>query len=79
MRGFETGNIRGNEAKGAGLEFWGGSFMADPFGASCAGSYEPGRDFDCRGGTWRKLEDIRRNWPFCAISRIDSSHLSRAG
>ena len=30
--GFETGNIRGNEAPGKGLEFWGGSFIADPFG-----------------------------------------------
>ena len=30
--GFETGNIRGNQAAGKGLEFWGGSFIADPFG-----------------------------------------------
>jgi len=29
--GHETGNVRGNEAKGAGLEFWGSSFLADPF------------------------------------------------
>ena len=30
--GFETGNIRGNSAPGKGLEFWGGSFLCDPFG-----------------------------------------------
>src|SRR5664279_5602864 len=30
--GHETGNIRGNQVEGAGLEFWGGSFIADPFG-----------------------------------------------
>jgi hypothetical protein len=26
--GFETGNIRGNQAPGKGLEFWGGSFFS---------------------------------------------------
>ena len=30
--GHETGNVRGNEVKGPGLDFWGGSFLADPFG-----------------------------------------------
>ena len=39
--GFETGNIRGNEPQGAGLEFWGGSFFADPFGRVMAqGSHD---------------------------------------
>jgi len=28
--GFEQGDIRGNKATGKGLEFWGGSFVADP-------------------------------------------------
>ena len=30
--GHETGDIRGNRAQGKGLEFWGGSFLAIPFG-----------------------------------------------
>jgi len=30
--GFETGDIRGKSAPGAGLEFWGGSFLCDPLG-----------------------------------------------
>ena len=30
--GFEHGNVRGNKVAGPGLEFWGGSFIADPFG-----------------------------------------------
>src|SRR4051812_14694683 len=30
--GHETGNIRGDEVKGAGLQFWGQSFLCDPFG-----------------------------------------------
>src|SRR5690348_9770076 len=29
--GCEQGDIRGNKAQGKGLEFWGGSFVADPF------------------------------------------------
>ncbi len=37
--GFETGDIRGNAAPGAGLEFWGGSFICDPFGRSDGGSF----------------------------------------
>ena len=30
--GMENGDIRGNRVEGPGLEFWGGSFIADPFG-----------------------------------------------
>ena len=30
--GHETGDIRGNAAAGDGLEFWGASFLCDPFG-----------------------------------------------
>ena len=30
--GHETGDIRGKAAPGDGLEFWGGSFLCDPFG-----------------------------------------------
>ena len=34
--GFETGNIRGQSAPGPGLEFWGASFLSDPFGTVIA-------------------------------------------
>src|SRR5438045_3118017 len=34
--GFEQGDIRGNKAEGEGLEFWGGSFLCDPFGTVIA-------------------------------------------
>ena len=30
--GHEQGDVLGNRVEGAGLEFWGGSFLADPFG-----------------------------------------------
>ena len=48
--GFETGNIRGNEVQGKGLEFWGGSFIADPFGRVIAeGLARQGRNSGRRG------------------------------
>src|SRR5438270_4479245 len=70
--GFETGNIRGNEAKGAGLEFWGGSFIADPFGRVLALGSHDKEEILTAEIDLRKLEDIRRNWPFLRDRRIDS-------
>jgi N-carbamoylputrescine amidase len=29
--GHEQGDVLGNRVEGKGLEFWGGSFLADPF------------------------------------------------
>ena len=70
--GFETGNIRGNSAPGKGLEFWGGSFLADPFGRMLAeGSHD--KEEILQGEVDLKLiEDTRRNWPFLRDRRIDS-------
>src|SRR5246500_1501438 len=70
--GFETGNIRGNEAKGAGLEFWGGSFIADPFGRVLAQGSHDKEEILTAKVDLRKLEDIRRNWPFLRDRRIDA-------
>jgi N-carbamoylputrescine amidase len=70
--GFETGNIRGNQASGAGLEFWGGSFIADPFGRVLAQGSHDKEEILTAEIDLRKLEDIRRNWPFLRDRRIDS-------
>jgi N-carbamoylputrescine amidase len=70
--GFETGNIRGKEAPGQGLEFWGGSFLCDPFGTVIAEA-PPDREEILIGEIdLRKLEEVRRNWPFLRDRRIDS-------
>ena len=69
--GFETGNIGGNEATGAGLEFWGGSFIADPFGRVLAQGSHDKEEILTAEVDLRKLEDIRRNWPFLRDRRID--------
>jgi len=57
---------------GAGIEFWGSSFLSDPFGIVIAeastnreqvliGEVDPAR-----------IEEVRRNWPFLRDRRIDA-------
>ena len=70
--GFETGNIRGNEAAGAGLEFWGGSFLCDPFGRVIAEASHDKEEILVGEVDLKAMEDTRRNWPFLRDRRIDS-------
>jgi len=70
--GFETGNIRGKSAPGGGLEFWGGSFLCDPFGRVTAEASHDKEEILLGDIDLRTLEDIRRNWPFLRDRRIDS-------
>jgi N-carbamoylputrescine amidase len=70
--GFETGNIRGKSASGDGLEFWGGSFLCDPFGTVLAEASHNKEEILIGDVDLRKLEEIRRNWPFLRDRRIDS-------
>ncbi len=56
----------------ADLEFWGSSFVADPFGeviASAGASREETLVVECDFG---KIERTRRNWPFLRDRRIDA-------
>ena len=70
--GFETGNIRGDSAPGGGLEFWGGSFLCDPFGRVIAEASHDKEEILIGEVDLKILEDIRRNWPFLRDRRIDS-------
>jgi len=70
--GFETGDIRGDSAPGAGLEFWGGSFLCDPFGRVIAEASHDQEEILLGEVDLKSLEDIRRNWPFLRDRRIDS-------
>ncbi len=70
--GFETGNIRGNSAPGKGLEFWGGSFIADAFGRVIAQASHDREEILMGEVDLRKLEDTSRNWPFLRDRRVDS-------
>lgn len=70
--GFEHGDIRGNKASGKGLEFWGGSFIADPFGRIIAKASHDKEEILVGDVDVHLLEDTRRNWPFLRDRRIDS-------
>jgi N-carbamoylputrescine amidase len=70
--GFEQGDIRGNKASGKGLEFWGGSFIADPFGRMIAKASHDSEEILIADVDLRLLEDTRRNWPFLRDRRIDA-------
>ena len=70
--GFETGDIRGNAVEGKGLEFWGGSFLCDPFGRILAQGSHDREEILLGDVNLGLLEDTRRNWPFFRDRRIDS-------
>ena len=70
--GFEQGDIRGKKAAGKGLEFWGGSFIADPFGRLIAKASHDKEEILLGEVDVRVIEDTRRNWPFLRDRRIDS-------
>ena len=70
--GHESGDIRGNCAPGPGLEFWGGSFLADPFGRIVAKASHQQEEILIGEIDATLLEDTRRNWPFLRDRRIDA-------
>jgi N-carbamoylputrescine amidase len=70
--GHEHGDIRGNRADGPGLQFWGGSFLADPFGRIIAKASHDAEEILLGEIDLALLEDTRRNWPFLRDRRIDA-------
>ena len=55
-----------------GLEFWGNSFVADPFGrviAQACASEEQVLVVECDP---KQMDEVRRNWPFLRDRRIDA-------
>jgi N-carbamoylputrescine amidase len=59
-------------AADSGLEFWGGSFVAGPFGeilSQAAHDKEENLIVEC---DFRQAEEVRRNWPFFRDRRIDA-------
>jgi N-carbamoylputrescine amidase len=66
--GFE-----GNPQKGdPGLEFWGNSFVADPFGQILSEASHDKEEILVVECDPAKSEDQRRNWPFLRDRRIDA-------
>jgi N-carbamoylputrescine amidase len=56
---------------GPGLEFWGSSFVCDPFGVVVAEAGQDEQILVARVDLDR-MEEVRRNWPFLRDRRIDA-------
>jgi N-carbamoylputrescine amidase len=70
--GHEQGDVLGNRAAGPGLEFWGGSFLADPFGRIVAKASHDAEEILLGEIDPALIEETRRNWPFLRDRRIDA-------
>jgi N-carbamoylputrescine amidase len=75
--GHEHGEVKSSSgetlrAAGPGLEFWGGSFLADPFGRVIAKASHDAEEVLVGEIDLGLLEETRRNWPFLRDRRIDA-------
>ncbi len=59
-------------AASAGLEFWGSTFICDPFGVVLAEASVEREEILLAEIDLARLEDVRRNWPFLRDRRIDA-------
>jgi N-carbamoylputrescine amidase len=57
---------------GPGLEFWGSSFLCDPFGVVVAEASSDREEIVVGEVDLARLEDVRRNWPFLRDRRTDA-------
>ncbi|MBI3664791.1 MAG: carbon-nitrogen hydrolase [Acidobacteria bacterium] len=57
---------------GGGLEFFGGSFLCDPFGVVIAQASHDREETLYGECDPRRVEEVRRNWPFLRDRRIDT-------
>jgi N-carbamoylputrescine amidase len=55
-----------------GLEFWGSSFLADPFGIVLAEASTDREEILIGEVDQGRIEEVRRNWPFLRDRRIDA-------
>jgi N-carbamoylputrescine amidase len=57
---------------GPGIQFWGSSFLSDPFGVVVAEAAADREEILYGEVDLARLEDVRRNWPFLRDRRIDA-------
>jgi N-carbamoylputrescine amidase len=60
------------ETGGPGIEFWGSSFVADPFGVIIAEASSDKEEILMAEVDMDRIEDVRRNWPFLRDRRIEA-------
>jgi len=56
----------------SGIEFWGSSFVADPFGQVIAQASADKEEILLAECDPRRMEEVRRNWPFLRDRRTDA-------
>lgn len=59
-------------AQGGGIEFWGGSFICDPFGSVLAEAGRDGSELLYAEVDPGHLEAVRQHWPFLRDRRVDA-------
>ena len=57
---------------GEGIEFWGGTFLCDPFGVVTASARTMGEEVVLGDVDLSRVEEARHGWPFLRDRRIDS-------
>jgi N-carbamoylputrescine amidase len=57
---------------GEGIEFWGSSFVCDPFGVVMAEASDDREEVLIGEVDPSRIEEVRRNWPFLRDRRIDA-------
>ena len=67
-----VGHERHPTGEGAGIEFWGGSFVADPFGVVLKEASRTDEELVIVTCDRRHQESVRRHWPFLRDRRIDA-------
>jgi len=66
-------NRAGLESFGdAGIEFWGGTFLSDPFGVVIASAKTDREEVVIGRVDPARIEEVRRGWPFLRDRRIDA-------
>lgn len=55
-----------------GIEFWGSSFLCDPFGVVLAEASEDKEEVLLAEIDLSRIEEVRRNWPFLRDRRVDA-------
>ncbi|HLY61870.1 MAG TPA: carbon-nitrogen hydrolase [Terriglobia bacterium] len=73
--GFEPANASDDKASPApkqGIEFWGSSFICDPFGILIAEASSGAEEILIAEVSLDRIEVVRRNWPFLRDRRVDA-------
>ncbi|MYA28524.1 MAG: carbon-nitrogen hydrolase [Nitrospira sp. SB0666_bin_27] len=61
-----------SDAGGDGIEFWGSSFVCDPFGTVLAEASIDKEEILLAEVNMGRVEEVRRNWPFLRDRRVDA-------